>query len=72
MDLQSVLADNDMPVLVIRLELQLGEICFVFVFLAQPQVFFIIFFKFLKVISANTNTLCAYRYLPSNREHSSS
>lgn len=52
-----------MPVLVIRLELQLGKVCFVLIFVAETNIIVIIFFELLKVISTDTNSLCAYRNL---------
>lgn len=47
-----------LPVLVIRLELQLGKVCFVLIFVAETNVIVIIFFELLKVISTDTNNLC--------------
>lgn len=51
-----------MPVVVIRLELKLGEICLMVSFLTKPEVLLLILFQLLKVISTNANALCAYRY----------
>ena len=52
-----------MPVLVIRLELQLGKVCFMLGILTNSQILFVIFFKLFEVICANADILCAYRYL---------
>ena len=51
-----------MPVVVIRLELKLGEISLMVSFLTKPEVLLLILFQLLKVISTNANALCAYRY----------
>lgn len=52
-----------MPVLVIRLELKPGKVCFMFIFLTKSEVLLFILLQFLKVISANANTFSAYRQL---------
>ena len=51
------------PVLMIRLELELGEVGFMLIFLAKPQIFLIILLQLLQVISTNADTFCAYRQL---------
>lgn len=49
-----------LPVLVIGLELQLGKVCFVLIFVAETNIIVIIFFELLEVVSTDTNSLCTY------------
>ena len=51
-----------MPVVVIRLELKLGEVSLMVIFLTKPKILLLVLVQLLKVISTYANTLCAYRY----------
>lgn len=51
-----------MPVVVIRLELKLGEVSLVVSVLTRPEVLLLILFQLLKIISTYTDALCTYRY----------
>ena len=54
---------SDMPVVVVRLELKFGEVCFLFIFLAKPEVLLVILLQLLKIIRTDANILGAYRQL---------